>query len=102
MRARRRPAWVATLRAACRSNSSRAPGRLDERDFFERLGRRVFPSTDYIRGRTELDYTPAPDLFHDIFGHTPMIALPSFANFYQRIGQAAARAEGDIRVGLVR
>ncbi len=81
---------------------SRAPGLLDERDFFERLGRRVFPSTDYIRGRSELDYTPAPDLFHDIFGHTPMIALPSFANFYQRIGQAAARAEGEVRLGLVR
>ena len=35
------------------------------------------------------DYTPAPDCFHDIFGHTPMIMHPRFANFYQKIGQAA-------------
>ncbi len=81
---------------------ARSPGLLHEKDFFELLARRVFPSTDYIRPRTELDYTPAPDLFHDIFGHCPMITLPAFANFYQRIGQAAAKAEGDVRVGLVR
>jgi len=44
--------------------------------------------------RGELDYTPAPDCFHDIFGHTPMIVHPRFADFYQKIGQAA-RACGD-------
>ena len=81
---------------------ARSPGLLHEKDFFELLARRVFPSTDYIRPRSELDYTPAPDLFHDIFGHCPMITLPSFANFYQRIGQAAAKAEGEVREGLVR
>ena len=46
---------------------ARVPGLLFEGDFFERLARRVFPSTDYIRSRSELDYTPAPDLFHDYF-----------------------------------
>ncbi|MBI3885427.1 MAG: phenylalanine 4-monooxygenase [Opitutae bacterium] len=67
----------------------RTPGLLDARDFFTYLSQRVFPSTDYIRGRSELDYTPAPDCFHDIFGHTPMIVHPRFADFYQKIGQAA-------------
>ncbi len=67
----------------------RTPGLLDARDFFGYLARRVFPSTDYIRARSELDYTPAPDCFHDIFGHTPMIVHPRFADFYQKIGQAA-------------
>jgi phenylalanine-4-hydroxylase len=81
---------------------ARSPGLLHEKDFFELLARRVFPSTDYIRPRKELDYTPAPDCFHDIFGHCPMIMLPAFANFYQRIGQAAANAVGDVREGLVR
>ncbi len=81
---------------------ARSPGLLHEKDFFELLARRVFPSTDYIRPRSELDYTPAPDLFHDIYGHCPMIVLPAFANFYSRIGQAAARAEGAVREGLVR
>lgn len=68
---------------------ARTPGLLDARDFFTHLARRVFPSTDYIRARSELDYTPAPDCFHDIFGHTPMIVHPRFADFYQKIGQAA-------------
>lgn len=68
---------------------ARTPGLLDAHDFFSHLARRVFPSTDYIRARSELDYTPAPDCFHDIFGHTPMIVHPRFADFYQKIGQAA-------------
>jgi phenylalanine-4-hydroxylase len=76
---------------------ARVPGLLFEGDFFSRLARRVFPSTDYIRPRHELDYTPAPDLFHDIFGHTPMINNPSFADFYQKIGQASLNAEGEFR-----
>jgi len=48
---------------------ARVPGLIHEQDFFELLRRKVFPSTDYIRGKGELDYTPAPDLFHDMFGH---------------------------------
>ena len=68
---------------------ARTPGLLDAGDFFGHLARRVFPCTDYIRGRQELDYTPAPDCFHDIFGHTPMIVHPRFADFYQKLGQAA-------------
>lgn len=83
---------------------TRSPGLLHEKDFFERLARRVFPSTDYVRPRHELDYTPAPDLFHDVFGHAPMIVHRSFADFFQQIGQAAnsPNAVGDVRLGLVR
>ena len=68
---------------------ARTPGLLDAHDFFDHLARRIFPCTDYVRSRQELDYTPAPDCFHDIFGHTPMIMHPRFADFYQKIGQAA-------------
>lgn len=81
---------------------ARVPGLLFEGDFFSRLARRVFPSTDYIRPRHELDYTPAPDLFHDIFGHTPMITNPSFADFYQKIGEASLNARGEDRRRLER
>lgn len=81
---------------------ARVPGLLHEADFFSRLARRVFPSTDYIRPRNELDYTPAPDLFHDIFGHTPMIAHPGFADFYQKIGEASMNAKGADRRRLER
>jgi phenylalanine-4-hydroxylase len=81
---------------------ARIPGLLHERDFFGLLARRIFPSTDYIRGLDELDYTPAPDLFHDMFGHMPMLAEPDFADFYQRLGQAALKATGQDRISLER
>ena len=81
---------------------ARIPGLLHERDFFTLLSERRFPSTDYIRGGDELDYTPAPDLFHDIFGHMPMLTEPDFADFYQLFGQAALNAEGEDRQSLER
>ncbi|HCY77892.1 MAG: phenylalanine 4-monooxygenase [Ignavibacterium sp.] len=73
---------------------ARVPGLIHEQDFFELLRRKVFPSTDYIRSREELDYTPAPDLFHDIFGHMPLLTNKNFASFYQMFGDAALKAEG--------
>lgn len=81
---------------------ARIPGLLHEREFFTLLANRTFPSTDYIRGRDELDYTPAPDLFHDIFGHMPMLTQPEFADFYQMFGQAALQATGSDRPRLER
>jgi phenylalanine-4-hydroxylase len=73
---------------------ARVPGLIHEQNFFELLRRKVFPSTDYIRKKNELDYTPAPDLFHDIFGHMPLLTNKSFASFYQMFGEAALNAEG--------
>ncbi len=81
---------------------ARIPGLLHERDFFGLLSQRLFPSTDYIRGTEELDYTPAPDLFHDIFGHMPMLTEPAFADFYHLFGQAALNATGVDRQSLER
>lgn len=73
---------------------ARVPGLIHEQNFFEFLRRRVFPSTDYIREKEELDYTPAPDLFHDIFGHMPLLTNKNFASFYQMFGEAAINASG--------
>jgi phenylalanine-4-hydroxylase len=73
-----------------------APGLLAAEDFYAALARRVFASTNYIRGRDELDYTPAPDLFHDIFGHTTLITEPYFASFYQKFGRVAGQAQGQV------
>ena len=92
----------ATLERETNWRVARIPGLLHERDFFTLLSERRFPSTDYIRGSDELDYTPAPDLFHDIFGHMPMLTEPDFADFYQLFGQAALRAEGIDRQSLER
>lgn len=81
---------------------ARIPGLLHEKDFFTLLSQRTFPSTDYIRRKDEIDYTPAPDLFHDIFGHMPMLTEPAFADFYQLFGKAALKAVGADRPRLER
>lgn len=81
---------------------ARIPGLLHERDFFGLLADRCFPSTDYLRGADELDYTPAPDCFHDMFGHMPMLTEQAFADFYHLFGQAALRAQGESRTRLER
>lgn len=81
---------------------AKVPGLIHEKDFFTLLSDRIFPSTNYVRGRDEIDYTPAPDCFHDMFGHMPMLTQPDFADFYQLFGQAALKAEGADRSRLER
>ena len=100
---RRWPTSPGGLSRATGWRIARTPGLLDARDFFTHLAQRIFPCTDYVRKRSELDYTPAPDCFHDIFGHTPMIMHPRFANFYQKIGRAALNCrDRAVEEGLTR
>ncbi len=73
---------------------ARVQGLIHEQNFFELLQKKIFPSTDYIRGKEELDYTPAPDCFHDMFGHMPLLTDENFASFYQMFGEAAFHAKG--------
>lgn len=58
--------------------------------FFEMLSARMFPTTTWLRGRDSLEYTPEPDIFHDVFGHVPMHAHPVFGDFLQHYGQVCA------------
>jgi phenylalanine-4-hydroxylase len=58
--------------------------------FFEMLAARMFPTTTWIRSRDSLEYTPEPDIFHDVFGHVPMHAHPVFADFLQHYGKVCA------------
>jgi phenylalanine-4-hydroxylase len=81
---------------------ARIPGLLHEADFLKLVSERIFPSTDYIRGVEELDYTPAPDCFHDMFGHMPLLTEPDFADYYQMFGQASLNAVGAQRTMLER
>jgi phenylalanine-4-hydroxylase len=68
------------------------PGDLEASQFFRCLSRRRFPTTVTIRSPESLDYTPAPDIFHDVFGHVPLHAEPSFAGWLRRFGARAAEA----------
>lgn len=60
--------------------------------FFEHLANRRFPAGRFIRKRGQLDYLEEPDIFHDIFGHVPMLAHPVFADYMQGYGQGGLRA----------
>ena len=59
--------------------------------FFDMLAARMFPTTTWLRARDSMEYTPEPDIFHDVFGHVPMHAHPVFASFLQHYGQVCAR-----------
>ena len=60
--------------------------------FFRHLANRRFPAGRFIRRRDQLDYLQEPDVFHDIFGHVPMLANPVFADYMQAYGQGGLRA----------
>ncbi|MCO4763722.1 MAG: phenylalanine 4-monooxygenase [Myxococcales bacterium] len=81
---------------------TRVEGLVAERPFFELVASRRFPATDFIRKRKDLDYTPAPDLFHDQFGHVPLLTLPTFCRFFQRFGLAGQGADDDAVEALAR
>jgi phenylalanine-4-hydroxylase len=70
--------------------------------FFQLLADRCFPAASFIRRREDFDYIEEPDIFHEIFGHTPLLTDPRFAAFSQAIGQAGLRAEKADYAWLIR
>jgi phenylalanine-4-hydroxylase len=68
------------------------PGLLPDEIFFGHLARRRFPAGNFIRPASSLDYLEEPDVFHDVFGHVPMLAEPWFADFMQRLGEEGLKA----------
>jgi phenylalanine-4-hydroxylase len=73
------------------------PGLVPDEIFFAMLGERVFPVGNFVRKREQLDYLEAPDCFHDLFGHIPMLAHHDFAEMVERVGRlgSAAIAAGE-------
>jgi phenylalanine-4-hydroxylase len=62
--------------------------------FFDHLANRRFPAGAFIRPERELDYLQEPDIFHDVFGHVPLLANPVYADFMQAYGEGGQRALG--------
>jgi phenylalanine-4-hydroxylase len=69
-------------------------GLLPELDFFEHLANRRFPVSWWIRRQDQLDYIEEPDLFHDLFGHVPLLMIPAFADYMQAYGRGGVKAHG--------
>lgn len=65
------------------------PGLVDDAAFFGLLAERKFPATTWLRTLEQLDYLEEPDMFHDVFGHVPLLTNPEFAQFLQQLGEAA-------------
>ncbi|MGG4775421.1 phenylalanine 4-monooxygenase [Alcaligenaceae bacterium 429] len=69
------------------------PGLVPDDVFFEHLANRRFPAGQFIRKAHELDYLEEPDVFHDVFGHVPMLMNPAIADYIQAYGQGGLRAK---------
>ena len=70
------------------------PGLVPDAVFFDHLANRRFPAGNFIRTPDQLDYLQEPDVFHDVFGHVPMLADPVFADYMVAYGQGGLRSLG--------
>jgi len=70
------------------------PGLVPDQIFFAMLAERVFPVGNFIRTREQLDYLEAPDCFHDMFGHIPMLAHHDYAEMTRHVGELGLAAIG--------
>jgi len=68
------------------------PGLVPDEAFFAMLSQRIFPVGNFIRARSQLDYLEAPDCFHDMFGHIPMLAHHDFAEMAEHLGRLGLAA----------
>jgi phenylalanine-4-hydroxylase len=68
------------------------PGLIPEEAFFKLLSERRFPVTEWIREPEEFDYVVEPDVFHDLFGHVPLLFNPVFADYMQAYGAGGLKA----------
>src|SRR5690606_7939307 len=75
------------------------PGLVPDEVFFDHLANRRFPAGNFIRKPDQLDYLEEPDVFHDVFGHVPMLTNPVFADYMQAYGRGGLRA---MRLGRLR
>ncbi len=68
------------------------PGLVPDEVFFRHLANRIFVAGRFIRTPDQIDYLPEPDVFHDVFGHVPLLSNPVFADFMQAYGEGGLRS----------
>lgn len=67
------------------------PELVPQKKFFELLSKKIFPATCWLRSMHELDYIEEPDIFHDVFGHVPLLANKAYADFMEEFGKLALK-----------
>jgi phenylalanine-4-hydroxylase len=80
------------LRAATGWEVLAVPGLIASRPFFSMLANKQFPAGTFVRTPEQLDYLEEPDIFHDVFGHVPLLSNPAYANYMQEYGRAGLAA----------
>ncbi|MEJ6616308.1 MAG: phenylalanine-4-hydroxylase [Crocinitomicaceae bacterium] len=80
------------------------PGLIPVDEFFELLAQKKFCSSTWLRLKSQLDYLEEPDMFHDIFGHVPLLSLPTYSNFMHEFGKlgVAHKENSEIQIYLQR
>nr|WP_294859379.1 phenylalanine 4-monooxygenase [uncultured Fluviicola sp.] len=71
------------------------PGLIDVEEFFDLLAEKKFPSSTWLRSKDKLDYLEEPDMFHDIFGHVPLLSNPVYSNFVHEFGKLGKQHKGN-------
>ena len=74
------------------------PGLISEAAFFAQMAERRFVATRWIRAPEQMDYLQEPDIFHDVFGHVPLLTNPAFADYLQAYGRGGLKA---LRLGAL-
>jgi len=80
------------LRALTGWTVAAVPGLVPDEVFFRHLANRTFVAGRFIRQPGQIDYLPEPDVFHDVFGHVPLLSDPVFADFMQAYGEGGLRS----------
>ncbi len=78
------------------------PGLIDNKPFFEHLSRKEFPATTWLRKLEQLKYIEEPDMFHDVFGHVPLLSEPFFCKYLNGLSKIALKhIENETAVELI-
>lgn len=80
------------LRAATGWEVLAVPGLIASKPFFTMLANKQFPAGTFIRTPEQLDYLEEPDIFHDVFGHVPLLSNPAYSSYMQEYGRAGLAA----------
>lgn len=96
------PALSKQLKAATGWQVKPVPALIGFKTFFGMLSEQTFPAASFIRRRDEFEYLKEPDIFHEIFGHVPLLTNQAFAQFTQRIGRLGSQLPKSYHVWLIR